>query len=164
MGRVLAVDYGERRVGLALSDPTATIAQPLETLVRRPGKRPPIAKILDAAERHGVSRIVVGLPLALDATDTEWTAEVRAFAARLAARAGRPVFLLDERLTSVMAERAVRSLGLPRAERERKTRVDAAAAIILLQTFLDRDRLGVMHEEAGPSPDAPPAAPSDESD
>lgn len=156
MPRVLAIDFGERRIGLALSDPTATIAQPLDGLQRRLGKRPPVARILEIVEANDVDRIVVGLPLALDASDTEWTAEVREFAAKLAARSGRPVYLLDERLTSVMAERAVRSLGLPRGERERKERVDRAAAMIILQAFLDRDALGVAHERAdlpGAEPD-----------
>jgi putative Holliday junction resolvase len=146
---VLAVDFGERRIGLALSDPTGTIAQPLDGLERRRGKRPPTAKILELIEANDVDRIVVGLPLALDASDTQWTADVREFAAKLAARSGRAVYLLDERLTSVMAERAVRSLGLPRGERERKERVDRAAAMIILQTFLDREKLGVEHQRAG---------------
>jgi len=150
MARVLAVDFGERRIGLALSDPTATLAQPFGTLERRAGKRPPIAKLLAIIEENDVDRLVVGLPLALDASDTEWTTEVRRFAARLAGRSGRPVYLLDERLTSVMAERAVRSLGLPRHERERKERVDTAAATIILQTFLDRAKLGVEEQRAEP--------------
>ncbi|MGD8277023.1 MAG: Holliday junction resolvase RuvX [Gemmatimonadota bacterium] len=151
MPRVLAVDFGEKRVGLALSDPTATLAQPFGTLGRRAGKRAPISTLLTIIEENEVGRIVVGLPLALDASDTEWTTEVRGFAARLAERSGRPVYLLDERLTSVMAERAVRSLGLPRHERERKERVDTAAATIILQTFLDREKLGVEEERAGPA-------------
>jgi putative Holliday junction resolvase len=152
MARVLAVDFGERRVGLALSDPTATLAQPFGTLERRAGKRPPMTKLIEIVEQHEVDRIVVGLPLALDASDTDWTVEVRTFAAKLAARSGRTVFLIDERLTSAMAERAVRSLGLSRRERERKERVDTAAAIIILQTFLDREKLGVENERAGPPP------------
>lgn len=148
MARVLAIDFGERRIGLALSDPSATVALPLGTLQRRRGKRPPTAEIIRTMDENDVNRVVVGLPLALDATDTEWTVEVRAFATRLAARSGRDVYLLDERLTSVMAERAVRSLGLPKQERERKQRVDAAAATIILQTFLDRDKLGIEPERA----------------
>lgn len=152
MSRVLAVDFGERRIGLALSDPTATVAQPLGALERRRGKRPPTSRIIETLEEHDVDRIVVGLPLSLDATDTEWTLEVRAFATRLAERSGRTVYLLDERLTSVMAERAVRSLGLPRRERERKERVDTAAAVIILQTFLDREKLGIEHESTATGP------------
>jgi putative Holliday junction resolvase len=150
MSRVLAVDFGERRIGLALSDPTATLAQPFGVLERRAGKRPPLLKLIAIIEENDVDRVVVGLPLALDASDTEWTGTVREFAAKLAARSGRPVSLIDERLTSVMAERAVRSLGLPRHEREKKERVDAAAATIILQTFLDREKLGIEEERATP--------------
>lgn len=139
MGRVLGVDYGERRIGLAVSDPTATIAQPLPTLVRRRGKRPPIAAILKILEEFAVDAIVVGLPLTPAGEESDWTREVREFGDRLAHRSGRPVDYLDERMTSARAERVVRrELGLPRRERERKERVDAAAAALILQAFLDR--------------------------
>ncbi len=138
MPRILAVDYGERRVGLAVSDPSATIAQPLPTLQRRAGKRPPVQAVADLAREWEVEAVVVGLPLTLDGDDSEWTREVRAFGDRLAERTGLPVHFLDERMTSVRAERAVRSLGLRRAQREDKRRVDAAAAVLILQAFLDR--------------------------
>ncbi len=137
MARTLGIDYGELRVGLAISDPTGTIAQPLPPLRRRRGKRPPVQAILDTVAAHDVERIVLGLPLSLDGDDTAWTREVRAFGAALAARSGLPVDFVDERLTSVRAERAVRSLGLPKAKRERKERVDTAAAILILQAWLD---------------------------
>jgi putative Holliday junction resolvase len=142
VGRVLAVDYGERRIGLALSDPTRTIATPLPTLARRRGKRPPVAAILEIAGAHDVDQFVVGLPLSLEGTDTDWTREVRRFAEVLAHRAGRPVDLVDERLTSVAAERAVRSIGLPRRALHRKDRIDAAAALLILQSWLDRAARG----------------------
>ena len=138
MARVLGIDFGERRVGLALSDPSATIASPLPTIVRRAGKRPPIAAIAELIQRNEVERVVVGLPLNLNGDETDWTAQVRDFGNKLGERAGIPVDFLDERLTSVQAERAVRSIGLKRSERERKDRIDAAAAVLLLQTFLDR--------------------------
>ena len=138
MARVLGIDFGERRVGLALSDPSATIAQALPTIVRRAGKRPPIAAIVELIQQHEVERIVLGLPLNLNGDETEWTAQVRDFGTKLAERSGKPVVFLDERLTSVQAERAVRSIGLKRSQREEKGRIDAAAAVLLLQTFLDR--------------------------
>ena len=137
MGRFLGVDYGERRVGLALSDPTAMIAQPLPTLTRRKGKRPPVAPLARIAEQHRVEGIVVGLPLTPEGEDSDWTREVRAFAGRLAERSGLPVTLQDERMTSARAERAVRSLGLSRRKREEKERIDAAAAVLILQAYLD---------------------------
>ena len=138
MARVLGIDFGERRVGLALSDPSATIATPLPTMVRRAGKRPPVAAIVEIIQKNDVDRAVVGLPLDLSGEETEWTAQVRDFARKLSERAGIPVDFLDERLTSVQAERAVRSIGLKRSEREQKGRIDAAAAVLLLQTFLNR--------------------------
>ncbi len=137
MPRILSVDYGERRVGLALSDPTATIASPLPTLTRRKGKRPPVAPIARLVEENEVAEVVVGLPLTLEGDDSDWTREVRAFAASLAERTGLPVALQDERMTSVRAERAVRSLGLSKGKREEKERIDAAAAVLILQAYLD---------------------------
>lgn len=138
MGRALGIDYGERRIGVAVSDPTATIAQPLPTLPRRRGKRPPVKRVLELIDRYDVDRVVVGLPLSLAGDETDWTREARAFGDAIAARSGLPVHFLDERFTSAAAERAVRSIGLPRGERERKERVDAAAAALILQAYLDR--------------------------
>lgn len=154
MARILAIDFGERRIGLALSDPTRTIATPLPTLQRRRGKRPPVQAIADLARTHEVSALVVGLPLTLAGTESEWTREVRAFGEKLAERAAVPVTFVDERMTSVAAERAVRGLGLPKRERERKDRIDAAAAVLILQFHLDAlrraagtDNNGSEHDE-----------------
>ena len=71
--------------------------------------------------------------------ESEWTAEIRAVGAALSERTGLPVHFIDERFTSVQAERAVRSLGLPKKKREEKDRVDAAAAVLILQSWLDRE-------------------------
>jgi putative Holliday junction resolvase len=147
VGRVLAVDYGERRLGLAVSDPTCVLATPLPTLVRRRGKRPPIAAILAVIAANDVDQLVVGLPLTLAGDESDWTREVRSFGEKLAERANLPVAFADERMTSVRAERTVRSLGLPRKERERKERVDAAAAVLILQSFLDARRRGAAEQE-----------------
>lgn len=140
MARFLAVDYGERRVGLALSDPTGTIATPLPTLLRRRGKRPPVAAIAALAEAHEAAGLVVGLPLTPAGDESDWTREVRSFGTALGERTGLPVAYIDERMTSLRAERAVRSLGLPRHRREEKDRVDAAAAVLILQAYLDSRR------------------------
>jgi putative holliday junction resolvase len=147
MARVLALDFGERRIGVAISDPSRTIGQPLDTIARRARKRAPIAAILELAERYEVDHFVVGLPLTLAGDDSDWTREVRAFAARLSERSGRPVTLVDERMTSVLAERTVRALGLPRRERHRKERIDAAAATLILQAFLDAQHATLRDEE-----------------
>ena len=139
--RAMGVDFGEKRIGLAVSDPTATIATPLETLRRRAGKRPPLAKLEEIGRAHGVQHLVVGLPLGLDGRETEWCAEVRDLGEKLAQRLGVEVSFVDERMTSVRAEQAVRSVGLPKRERERKERVDRAAAQLILQAWLDRPEI-----------------------
>ena len=136
--RVLGIDVGERRIGLAVSDPTGTLATPLETLERRRGKRFPLSRLEAVAREHGVEHVVVGLPLDLRGEENEWCAEVREVGRRLGERLGLEVSFVDERLSSVRAERAVRSLGLGKRRREQKGRVDAAAAQLILQAWLDR--------------------------
>lgn len=135
--RALGIDLGQRRVGVAVSDPTGLIAQPLPTLSRRAGKRMPLAALQEIASNYEVEDIVMGLPLAPSGNDTEWTSTVREVARHLENRSGVPVHLVDERFTSQAAERAVRSLGLPRKKREEKGRVDAASAVLILQRWLD---------------------------
>ncbi len=135
--RVLGIDYGVRRVGLALSDPTGMLATPLDTLQRRPGRRPPLKRIAEIISERDVREVVIGLPLGLDGEENAWCAEVRAFGEALQKRTALPIHFQDERLTSVMAERAVRASGLRRTERERKDRVDRAAAVLILQRWLD---------------------------
>lgn len=139
--RVLGIDYGDRRIGVALSDPTGTIASPLPTLHKRRGKRPPYRELREIAREHGVEAVVLGLPLSPEGTETEWTAEVREVGQNLERRLDVPVHYVDERMTSARAERTVRKrMGLPRGEREKKERVDAAAAVLILQSWLDRPR------------------------
>jgi putative holliday junction resolvase len=138
VARTLAVDFGQRRVGIAISDPSGTIAQPLTVLVRRAGKRAPVQAVADLVAELGARHIVIGLPLTLAGDESEWTGEVRAFGEKLAERTGVGVTFADERMTSVAAGRAVRALGLKRSQREQKERVDAAAAVLILQAHLDR--------------------------
>jgi len=133
-GRLLAVDYGERRVGLAVSDPTGTIASPAGHILRRPGKRAPIAEIVRRATALGVRGFVVGLPLDGSGEDTPRATEVRRIAAELEKRTGLPVELVDERFTTATALRAVRELG--GSTKGRKGDVDALAATVLLQHAL----------------------------
>lgn len=135
--RALGVDFGEKRIGLAVSDPTSTVATPLETLRRRAGKRPPIARLAEIARQLEVGHIVVGLPLGLDGQENSWCAEVRAMGGKLGERLDLDVSFVDERMTSVRAERAVRGIGLSKRDREQKGRVDAAAAQLILQAWLD---------------------------
>lgn len=138
--RALGVDFGERRVGVAVSDETGTLASPLPTLRRRRGKRAPLRALEEIGAAHEVEAVVFGLPLELSGEESDWTAEVRRVAEALAERLGVPIHFVDERLTSVRAERLVRSSGLPRGRREEKERVDAEAAVLILQSWLDRRR------------------------
>jgi putative Holliday junction resolvase len=133
-GRLLAVDYGERRIGLAISDPTGTIASPAGHIVRRQGKRPPIVQIIRRAEELEARGFVLGLPLDEAGEDTARAAEVRRVGVELERRTGLPVVLIDERFTTAAALRAVRELG--GSTKGRKGDVDALAATVLLQHAL----------------------------
>ncbi len=130
-GKVLAVDYGTRRVGLALSDSARRIALPYRTLAAGPRLIEEIAAIV---EEEGVVAVVVGLPIGLSGQETPRTREVRAFAEKLRARLGLPVHLVDERLTSLEAERRLREAG--RKPSREKHRVDQVAAMLILEQFL----------------------------
>ncbi|HEY6828375.1 MAG TPA: Holliday junction resolvase RuvX [Gemmatimonadaceae bacterium] len=135
-GRLLAIDYGERRVGLAISDPTGTIASPAGVIVRRTGKRPPIAEIVRRAEALEARGFVVGLPLDGDGNETPRSIETRSLAGELSRRTGLSVELVDERYTTAAALRAVHEMG--GSTRGRKGDVDALAAAVLLQQVLNR--------------------------
>jgi putative holliday junction resolvase len=138
--RIVGLDVGERRIGVAVSDPTRTLARPIgvipvsglvaDALDRMSGE---IARL--AAEEDGVASIVIGLPRRLDGTDNQMTPKVQAFATRLGDRTGLPVSLQDERLSSREAESR---LALREKDwRIRKQRIDAAAAAVILQDYLD---------------------------
>jgi putative Holliday junction resolvase len=131
---VLAVDYGERRVGLAISDPTGTIASPAGVIVRRRGKRPPVAEIIRRAQALEATAFILGLPLDGNGDETPRSIEVRAVAEALTTRTGLPVDLVDERYTTAAALRAVREMG--GSTKGRKGDVDALAATVLLQHAL----------------------------
>jgi putative Holliday junction resolvase len=135
LARFLAVDYGRKRIGLAISDPLGMIATPAGFIVRREGKRPPITKILARAAELGAVGFVLGLPLDGDGKDTEWTGEVRALGAEIAKRTGMPVRFYDERFTTAAALRTLKELG--ESARGRKGDVDSLAAAILLQNALN---------------------------
>jgi putative Holliday junction resolvase len=130
----LGVDWGQRRVGLAMSDPTGTIASPFQVLEVN-GDGAAIRGILQILEPHQVDRIVVGLPLSLNGSESPQTLKVRRFAEKLAAKTRVPVFYVDERLSSRQAERDLIGIGV-RRERRRET-VDSVAASLLLQAALD---------------------------
>jgi putative pre-16S rRNA nuclease len=134
-GRLLAVDWGERRIGLALSDERQVIARPLVTLTRRPGKRFPMRRLITLAREHAVRGVVVGLPLTADGTEGGAAREARALARDIGRQAGLPVALWDERFTTARALRTARATGRP--PRAQRAIVDALAAAVLLQHYLD---------------------------
>ena len=145
----MAFDYGERRIGVAVSDPMRMIAQPLTTLQRRAGKRPPWPEITRLVADQEADELVVGLPLDLKGNEGDWAAEVRGFGADLARRTGLEVRWMDERMSSVRAERSIRGMGLKRAEREDKGRIDATAAAMILEGYLALRRNQARAEEEG---------------
>ncbi|HTR78019.1 MAG TPA: Holliday junction resolvase RuvX [Gemmatimonadaceae bacterium] len=136
-GRSLAIDYGERRVGLAISDPSGTIASPAGVILRRAGKRAPIAEIVRRALALEARAFVIGLPLDGAGDETRRTAEVRRIAAELERRTGMPVSLVDERYTTAAARRAIHEMG--GSPRERRGDIDSLAATVLLQHALRFD-------------------------
>jgi putative Holliday junction resolvase len=142
--RVLGIDYGERRIGIAVSDASGTIARPVGTIVGDTNQKVAVARVVEQLAQleqddEPVSRIVVGLPSRLDGSANEQTPRVEAFAELLRTRVGRPVVLQDERLTSHEAD-GLLALG-ERDWRKRKKRLDAVAAAVILQEYLDGHRL-----------------------
>ncbi|MEP7307143.1 MAG: Holliday junction resolvase RuvX [Acidobacteriota bacterium] len=135
---MLGIDYGERRIGLAISDATRTLARPLTTLTVSGGDA--VARVAGEVERlsreeDGIESIVVGLPTSLDGAPTDQTARVLAFMEALAARTSLPIARGDDRLTSREAESR---LALHERDwKRRKQRLDAAAAAVMLQDYLD---------------------------
>jgi len=138
-GRLLAVDWGERRIGLALSDETQTLAQPLTTLTRRTGKRFPMAQLVDLVNRHRVTGIIVGLPLDETGAEGDAAHAAKALADDIKRRVGDvEVTMWDERMTTARVLAAVREMG--GSTRGRKADLDAMAAALLLQHYLDSKR------------------------
>jgi putative Holliday junction resolvase len=135
--RILAVDPGSKRVGLAVSDPTATIAQALSTVPAEPGDTL-ASRLAEIARTHEARRIVVGLPLRLDGTRGPEAAAAMLLADAVRKASGLPVELVDERMTTAAAERSLIAGGVRREKR--RLVVDGVAATLLLQGHLDRKR------------------------
>ena len=137
-GRLISVDWGEVRIGLALSDESQFLATPLETLVRRPGKRFPMPRFTALVAEHAPVGIVVGLPLTGEGDEAESAVAARELAGQISGRTGLPVELWDERMTTARALGLIREQG--GSTRGRREDVDALAAAVLLQHFLDSRR------------------------
>ena len=130
--RVLALDYGSARCGCALSDPTGTLATPIEA-IERPATKRGFARVVELVRDRGVGRVVVGLPLGLSGRDTAQTRETREWAARLEAAVPVPVELYDERFTTSIAAQS---------SRDARTSEDSRAAAVLLEDWLVRGGSG----------------------
>ena len=135
--RVLAIDPGTVRLGLALSDPSGTIAQPLTVLTRR-SEPEDLAAITKLVQAHDIELIVVGLPRLLDGRLATAAQDAQRFGERVGRATGRPVAYWDERLTTVAAERYLIEQGKRRNKRRQE--VDRMAATLLLQGYLDYQR------------------------
>ncbi|MBR3562608.1 MAG: Holliday junction resolvase RuvX [Bacteroidales bacterium] len=137
MDRMIGIDYGRARVGVAMSDPLGIFASPLETVAS--------AKIIDYLQKlttsEKVVRFVVGYPMNLDGRPAEAAADVDAFLKRLARHfPAVPVSLEDERFTSVLAHRAMIDGGMKKSDRRKKESVDKISAAIILQSYIDRNQ------------------------
>ena len=137
MDRMIGIDYGRARVGVAMSDPLGIFASPLETVAS--------AKIIDYLQKlcasNTVVRFVVGYPMNLDGRPSEAAADVDVFLKQLAKHfPSVPVSLEDERFTSVLAHRAMIDGGMKKSDRRKKESVDRISAAIILQSYIDRNK------------------------
>jgi len=133
--RLLGIDYGLKRVGLAVADDSSSLAFPRPVL-ERTSNDALVAEIGRMATAEGIQAIVLGLPLALDGQDTDMARQVRNLAKRITAKTGLPVHLVDERLTSAEAQARLREAGV--ASRKTKGRLDSGAAVLILEAYLGR--------------------------
>ena len=134
MSRVLGIDYGERRIGLALSDPMGIIAKPLRTIDRKK-TTDYISEILNTSKEKNANIIVVGLPLTLRGKQSKQTEIVQKFIEKLTQLVKIPVVPVDERLSSISAKKSLQEQGVKTGHA--KGRVDETAAAIILQEYLD---------------------------
>jgi putative Holliday junction resolvase len=133
-GRLLGVDVGERRIGVAVSE--GTIAVPL-TIIEHENRANDIARIVEIAQREHVDAIVVGLPISLSGEENEQARITRRFGDQLAAATDIPVIYHDERYSSVHAESAPHAIPSTKPARRRKTHLDDRAAAVILQSYID---------------------------
>ena len=152
--RIVALDVGDRRIGIAVSDPLGITAQPIETYTRV-GYGPDTRRIAQLAGQYETNRILCGLPLNMDGTQGFQTQKVREFAAKLE-ETGLTVEFYDERMTTVLAEDALLEADMRRENRKKK--VDMVAAVMILQSYLDaqaaKSAAAVQEDEEEPEDDS----------
>lgn len=141
--RILAIDYGRKRIGLALSDELGLTAQPLDVLIHK-NRREDIRRLREICREHGVRQILVGHPLHITGEAGEMADETARFASRLGKELGIAVELADERLTSWEAQQIADETS---STGSRKASLDAVAAAILLREYLDRKRSAILEKE-----------------
>lgn len=146
-GRILAIDFGMRRLGLAVSDPSNVIALGLPTLERR-NVASDLSTLGGLIEEYGIAEVVLGLPLSKSGAESAMSQRVDAFADKLRRRSGRAVRLWDERLSSAEANRMLQAAGIGLGRRRRA--VDRVAATLILQNYLDWRAHGRGLAEDGP--------------
>ena len=138
MSRVLGIDFGTRRIGLALSDPTGMVASPLPFL-ENTGVKPVVSKLKEMVESQGIETVVVGLPRNMDGTYGPSAEKVRDFVAQIQPAISARIITQDERLTTSQASRDLAQMGL--SQKELRKKVDSSSATLILQQFLDRTQL-----------------------
>ena len=135
--RMLALDVGEKRIGVAVSDEAGKVALPVDTVVRGESLENDLVQIAEIAQSRGAQRIVIGLPTSLKGQPGPAAQQMTAFAAALRQATPVEVVLWDERLTTVIAERAIRMAGVRRSQR--RQHIDQVAAALILQSYLERN-------------------------
>ena len=134
--RVLGIDYGQARVGLAMTDPEGRMAFP-RPAIKRTTRDALFAALVALVEAEGVEAVVVGLPLTLEGSDSLTTRQTRNFAESLARRVAAPVHLMDERLSSAAAQEQLKEAGL--CSRKMKDKLDSQAAVQILETWISQN-------------------------
>lgn len=152
IGRLGAVDYGRKRVGLAVCDALGITVRGLDTVVRRGSEADAVLAVAKALRTEVVERVVVGLPLHADGRESEMSLEARRFGLALGAELGRPVEMFDETLTSWEAEEGLKARGTPLRDARTSGAVDRAAAVAILRSYL-------RHLESGGGPASPAVDP-----
>jgi putative Holliday junction resolvase len=136
MARTLALDLGERRIGVAVSDPTGTVARPVTAIVRA-SRQKDLDVITHLVDEYQAELVIIGLPLSLDGTEGPQAQQTRRYAERLAEELNVPIEFWDERYSSVRAEEILKGKRGKRRRRQTRGDVDATAAAVFLQSYLD---------------------------
>lgn len=141
MNRVMALDVGEKTIGVAISDEFGIVASPLTTIMRTASEKADLREVVRLVELHKVSTVVVGLPRMLSGEEAVQAEKIRSFTEKLARRLRVPVELWDERLSTVEANRSLIEAGKSRAKRKRV--VDQVAAALILRSYLSAKEFGI---------------------